>query len=113
LNVLCRDFQKLCTLQFPKYHTFLRYFTPQPVTDGSKVITQDSTGQYKVATKTYTNGGGQVSGLVSALRPQTPKHIRGGWFHYTNTNEPVDGNGAQKLIWSLSNPGSNQRPFDH
>jgi hypothetical protein len=28
--------------------------------------------------------------LVIALRPQTPKHIRGGWSHYTDTNEPVD-----------------------
>jgi hypothetical protein len=30
-------------------------------------------------------------GLVIALRPQTPKHIRGGWSHYTDTSEPVDG----------------------
>jgi hypothetical protein len=29
--------------------------------------------------------------LVIALRPQTPKHIRGGWSHYTDTSEPVDG----------------------
>jgi hypothetical protein len=29
-------------------------------------------------------------GLVFALRPQTPKHIRGGWSHYTDTSEPVD-----------------------
>jgi hypothetical protein len=33
--------------------------------------------------------------MVIALRPQTPKHIRGGWSHYTNTSEPLDGNGAQ------------------
>jgi hypothetical protein len=47
--------------------------------------------------------------LVIALRSQTPKHIRGGWSHYTDTSEPVDGK-----IWSLPNPGSNQRPkFDH
>jgi hypothetical protein len=26
-------------------------------------------------------------GLVIALRPQTPKHIRGGWSHYTDTSE--------------------------
>jgi hypothetical protein len=32
-----------------------------------------------------------VIGLVVALRPQTPKHIRGGWSHYTDTSEPVDG----------------------
>jgi hypothetical protein len=30
-------------------------------------------------------------GLVIALRPQTPKHIRGSWSHYTDTSEPVDG----------------------
>jgi hypothetical protein len=29
--------------------------------------------------------------LVVALRPQTQKHIRGGWSHYTDTCEPVDG----------------------
>jgi hypothetical protein len=29
--------------------------------------------------------------MAIALRPQTPKHIRGGWSHYTDTNEPVDG----------------------
>jgi hypothetical protein len=26
-------------------------------------------------------------GLVIALRPQTPKHIKGGWSHYTDTRE--------------------------
>jgi hypothetical protein len=36
-------------------------------------------------------------GLVIALRPQTPKHIRGSWSHYTDTSEPVDGNGAQNM----------------
>jgi hypothetical protein len=55
-----------------------------------------------------------LSGLVIALRPQTPKHIRGGWSHYTDTSEPVDGNSNGRLkIWSLSNSGSYQRPFDH
>jgi hypothetical protein len=29
-------------------------------------------------------------GFVIALRPQTPKRIRGGWSHYTDTSEPVD-----------------------
>jgi hypothetical protein len=28
-------------------------------------------------------------GLIIALRPQTPKHIRGGWSHDTDTSEPV------------------------
>jgi hypothetical protein len=37
-------------------------------------------------------------GLVIALRPQTPKHIRGGWSHYTDTSGPVDGNGAQNMV---------------
>jgi hypothetical protein len=35
---------------------------------------------------------------VIALRPQAPKHIRGGWSHYTDTSEPVDGNGAQNMV---------------
>jgi hypothetical protein len=30
-------------------------------------------------------------GLIIALRPQTPKHIRGGWSHSTDTSEAVDG----------------------
>jgi hypothetical protein len=34
--------------------------------------------------------------LVVALRPQTPKHIRGGWSHYTDTSEPVDGG----VLWT-------------
>jgi hypothetical protein len=37
-------------------------------------------------------------GLVIVLRPQTPKHIRGGWSHYTDTSESVDGNGAQNMV---------------
>jgi hypothetical protein len=36
--------------------------------------------------------------LVIALRLQTPKYIRGGWSHYTDTSEPVDGNGAQNVV---------------
>jgi hypothetical protein len=37
-------------------------------------------------------------GLVIALRPQTPKHMRGGGSHYTDTSEPVDGNGAENMV---------------
>jgi hypothetical protein len=33
-----------------------------------------------------------------ALRPHTPKHIRGGWSHYTDTSEPVDDYGAQNMV---------------
>jgi hypothetical protein len=36
--------------------------------------------------------------LVIVLRPQTPKHILGGWSHYTETSEPADGNGAQSMV---------------
>jgi hypothetical protein len=36
--------------------------------------------------------------LVIALRPQTPMHIKGGWPHYTDTSEPVDGNRAQNMV---------------
>jgi hypothetical protein len=32
-----------------------------------------------------------VGWLIIALRPQTPKHIMGGWSHYTGTSKPVDG----------------------
>jgi hypothetical protein len=39
----------------------------------------------------FASAKAQSIGLVSALRPQTPKHIRGGWSHYTDTSEPVDG----------------------
>jgi hypothetical protein len=36
--------------------------------------------------------------LAIALRSQTPKHIRGDWSHYSDTSEPVDGNGAQNMV---------------
>jgi hypothetical protein len=36
-------------------------------------------------------GVGVVFFGFNALRLQTPKHIRGGWSHYTDTSEPVDG----------------------
>jgi hypothetical protein len=36
--------------------------------------------------------------LVIAVRPHTPKHISGGWSRYTDTSEPVDGNGAQNMV---------------
>jgi hypothetical protein len=36
-----------------------------------------------------------------ALRPHTPKHISwGGWSHYTDTSELVDGYGAQNKIYN-------------
>jgi hypothetical protein len=36
--------------------------------------------------------------LVIALRPQTLKHIRGGWSHNTDTSKRVHGNGAQNMV---------------
>jgi hypothetical protein len=39
----------------------------------------------------------QNHGLVIALRPQTPKDIRGSWSHYTDTSEP-SGNGVQDMV---------------
>jgi hypothetical protein len=33
----------------------------------------------------------QKTGLVIAIRPHTLKRSRGGWSHYTDTSEPVDG----------------------
>jgi hypothetical protein len=35
--------------------------------------------------------------LAIALRPQTPKHIRGDWSH-SDTSEPVYGNGATNMV---------------
>jgi hypothetical protein len=49
-------------------------------------------GKDRIGYVRWTGGGGEEDlGLVVALRPQTPKHIRGGWSHYTDTSEPVDG----------------------
>jgi hypothetical protein len=39
--------------------------------------------------------------LVTALRAQTPKRIRGGWSH-SDTSEPVYGNGAQYMVTGQS-----------
>jgi hypothetical protein len=36
--------------------------------------------------------------LVIAFRTRTPKYVRGSWSHYTDTSEPVDGNGAQNMV---------------
>jgi hypothetical protein len=44
-----------------------------------------------------------------ALSPHTPKHIRGGWSHYTDTSEPAEVMGLK--IWSLSNPGFEPATF--
>jgi hypothetical protein len=33
-----------------------------------------------------------------ALRPHTPKHVRGGWSHYTDTSKPDGGYGAQNMV---------------
>jgi hypothetical protein len=45
-----------------------------------------------------SNSGFWVWVFDIALRPQTPKHTRGGWSHYTDTSEPVNGNGAQNMV---------------
>jgi hypothetical protein len=37
--------------------------------------------------------------FVIGLRSQTPKHIRGGWSHYTDTSEPVDGRVGTRVVW--------------
>jgi hypothetical protein len=36
--------------------------------------------------------------LVIALHPHTPKHMRGGWSHYTDTSELADAKGAQNIV---------------
>jgi hypothetical protein len=43
-------------------------------------------------------------GLVIAFRPETPKHIKGGWSQYTDTSEPFFWLLGQ-IMWSLTNPG--------
>jgi hypothetical protein len=48
-------------------------------------------GNVAVSALETINRGSVWLGLVAALRPQTPKHIRGGRSHYTDTSEPVDG----------------------
>jgi ammonia channel protein AmtB len=37
-------------------------------------------------------------GLVIALHPQTPKHLRDLWSYYTDTSERVDCNGTQNMV---------------
>jgi hypothetical protein len=37
-----------------------------------------------------------------ALRPNTPKYFTGGWSHYVETSEPVDGYGAQNMATGQS-----------
>jgi hypothetical protein len=46
--------------------------------------------------------------LFIALRPQTLKHVRGGWSYHTDYSEPVDGNGAQNMVSPIR--VSNQGP---
>jgi hypothetical protein len=36
--------------------------------------------------------------LLIALRPQTPKHIKGGWSNYTDTSELINGNVGQDMV---------------
>lgn len=82
---LRRDFHKLCTLHFPKYHTFLRYFSPQQVTDGSKVIAQDASGQLQVVNKGFeksifvsqTNGSLRIP---TATVDATSVHAESGFY---------------------------------
>jgi hypothetical protein len=46
--------------------------------------------RHQIECRCEGTGGGWFD-LVVALRPQTPKRIRGGWSHYTDTSKPVDG----------------------
>jgi hypothetical protein len=46
--------------------------------------------------------------VVIALRPQTLKHVRGGWSHYTPANQLIL---MGLKIWSLSNPGFELETF--
>jgi hypothetical protein len=42
---------------------------------------------------------------------KTPKNIKGSWSHYTDTSEPVDGNGAQNMVTVQS--GFQTRDLSH
>jgi hypothetical protein len=45
------------------------------------------------------------------LRPQTPKPIRGGWSHYTDTSEPVDAYGTQNMVTVQSGSRTRDLPI--
>jgi hypothetical protein len=42
-------------------------------------------------------GGARLFLFGYCFTPTTPKHIRDSWSHYTDTSEPVDGNGVQNI----------------
>jgi hypothetical protein len=48
-----------------------------------------------------------------ALRPHTPKHIRGGWSQYTDTSERVVGYGAQNMVLVQSGFRTSDLKIDH
>jgi hypothetical protein len=73
----------------------------QDVTDGKVVrpifvlqttIKREKDGQIKHASKE------RKKERMVALCPHTLKRIRGGWSHYTDTSEPVDGYWAQNMV---------------
>jgi hypothetical protein len=51
-------------------------------------------------------------GLVIALRPRTPKHIRSGWSHYTDTSEPVDCEAPKHIRSGWSHYTETNEPTD-
>jgi hypothetical protein len=52
---------------------------------------------WTIPQKSWLDKAESLGSLVIALRPQTPKHIKGGWSH-TDTSEPVDGNMDQNMV---------------
>ncbi|XP_070192937.1 uncharacterized protein [Littorina saxatilis] len=117
---LRRDFQKLCTLSFPKYHTFLRYFTPHQVTDGSKVIARDASGQYLVANKTFEKNSypAMTNGTLTSEPRQDTTSVQGGESGFYSEQDDVSrhGNGRGSVSSrtvttpSGSAPSTLQRP---
>jgi hypothetical protein len=66
-----------------------------------------NTGDWSVISRPHCT----QSFFLIALCPQTPKHIRDDWSHYTYTSEPVDGNVAQNIPIACHGPTSYMLTF--
>jgi hypothetical protein len=75
---------------------------PPEITSPSNIDRKKTVGRQKLSLLErvfldfFSSRGRKSLSFGFTLRPQTPKHIRGGWSHYTDTREPVDG--AQNIV---------------
>jgi hypothetical protein len=69
-----------------------------PGTLGGPEAAETKTSKPRAAGEVGSEKLSRLKPFFIALRPQTPKHIRGGWSHNTDISAPVDGNGAQKMV---------------